>query len=235
MSRTNETTEQCRLEENGSLQFHKGTEDELAQYVIDHATMNDPESVIKTVDEYCWNTHWMMHVGDKKGDILDNAIKQYQPKTILELGTYCGYSAIRMAKFLPEDGKLYTIDPSPTNCSQVLIKCAGLQNKITCLTGFANDVIPKLVQLQNKVDLVFIDHAKTAYLPDLQTIEKCGLLHHGSVVVADNVLIFKINDYLNHVRNSGLYSSSVNYVATLEYDDSKAEDMVDGIEVSVWK
>jgi len=82
--------------------------------------------------------------------------------------------------------------------------------------------------------MVFIDHAKNKYYPDLLLIEQYNLMHSGSVVVADNVIVFNINDYLNHVRNSGKYTSSVNYLATLEYDDTHEEDKVDGIEVSVY-
>jgi len=224
-----------RTSENGSLQFHNGTEDSLAEFVVANAKLNDPESVVTTVDQFCWNNHWMMHVGDNKGKIVDDVIKKYQPKVILELGTYCGYSAIRMCRLVPAESHLYTVDPQPTNASKLLIAHAGFQNKITCLTGVLETVLPQLETVKGKVDLVFIDHAKTAYLSDLLLIEKNSLLHSGSVVVADNVIIFKINDYLDHVRNSGLYSSSESHVATLEYDDSSAGDKVDGLEVSIYK
>lgn len=225
-----------RTEENGSLQFHQGTEDLLAEYVITHSQKGNPDSIIKAIDEFCWHNHWMMHVGDKKGEILDNILKKHHPKIILELGTYCGYSAIRMAKSLPVDGKIYTIDPKPTDCCRRLIDHAQLTDKIICLTGLAQNVIPLLDDiLKNKVDLCFIDHAKAAYCPDLILIETSNLFHRGSVVVADNVIIFKIDDYLDHVKNSGLYSSSETFLSTLEYDDSELKERIDGIEVSIWK
>ncbi|QKF93498.1 O-methyltransferase [Fadolivirus algeromassiliense] len=226
---------QIRSTENGALQFHKGTEDKLADYVIENAKLHDPDSVISVVDQFCWNNHWMMHVGDKKGEIIDLILKEYKPKIILELGTYCGYSAVRMARFLPDYGQLFTIDPYATECSKRLINHSGLEDKITCMTGFAKDMIPNLVLLKGKVDMVFIDHDKQSYLSDLLLIEQNELLHSGSIVVADNVIVFKINKYLDHVRNSGLYSSSINHLSTLEYDDSGLKERVDGIEVSVWK
>lgn len=222
-----------RKKENGSMSFHDSTEDKLANYVLENAEINNPDSVVSVVDHFCWNNHWMMHVGDRKGEIVDNSIKSNKPKIILELGTYCGYSAVRMARFLPESGMLYTIDPYPTKCSKVLIHHAGLNEKIKCLHGLAADVIPTLSELKGKVDMVFIDHDKAAYLSDLLLIEKHGLLHSGSVVVADNIVIFKINNYLNHVRYSGLYKSSILHLSTLEYDDSGAAEKVDGIEVSI--
>lgn len=223
-----------RISNNGPLEFHKGIEDELAKYVLSTAK-HSPDSVIEAVDKFCWNNHWMMHVGDKKGEIVDSICQQYKPNIILEIGTYCGYSAIRMGRYLTDSGKLYTIDSSSTNCCKQLINHAGLDDKIICFHGFANNIIPYFTDLIGKVDMVFIDHDKKMYLNDLLLIEKRGLLHKDSVVVADNVIIFKINDYLDHVRNSGLYSSSVNHLSTLEYDDSNLEERIDGIEVSVWK
>ena len=43
----------------------------------------------------------MMNVGDEKGEILDRAIERSSPRLLLELGTYCGYSALRMARVMP--------------------------------------------------------------------------------------------------------------------------------------
>ena len=97
-----------RLPQNSSMQFHTGTEDDLADFVVKSAKEDDANSVIKAIDDFCWNNHWMMHVGDVKGGIVDKVIEEYKPKIILELGTYCGYSAVRMARLLPTDGELWT-------------------------------------------------------------------------------------------------------------------------------
>lgn len=223
-----------RSVENGPLKFNKGTEDNAASFVLKNSEKGNPASVISFFDKYCWENHWMMNVGDAKGQILDNIIKKTKPEFILELGTYCAYSTIRMGQYLPENGKIYTIDPYPIPASKLLAEHAGLKEKIIFLEGQANNVIPTLSFLKGKIDLVFIDHDKKMYLSDLLLIEKMGLLHPGSTIVADNVIIFKINDYLNHVRNSGNYSSSINHISTLEYDDTKRDDRIDGIEESVW-
>lgn len=224
-----------RTPENGSLKFNAGTEDRLADYVLEHAEKGNPDSVIKAVNEFCWNEHWMMHLGDEKGAIVENEVKQHNPKIILELGTYCAFSTILMARHLPKDGRIYTIDPEITMCSIKLIQHSGLEDKIFQVKGKAQNVISKLPELRGKVDMVFIDHAKNRYLPDLLIIEQAGFLHPGSVVVADNVIIFHIDDYLKHVRTSGRYSSSVNHLANLEYDDTDLEERVDGVEVSIYK
>jgi len=215
-----------RPEEAGPLQFSEGIEDKLVDYVQGNAKDNDPESVLKAVDKFCWTTHWMMHVGDLKVAIVDQAVKQYlggrDSPTILELGTYCAYSTVRMARLLPEKGKIFSIDLFPRNAARKMVLKAGVQNKVVFLSGAAETVIPTLQSKYHisSFDLVFIDHAKEAYCADLKIIEKYNLLHKGSVVIADNVVVFAINDYLDHVRNSGLYSSSVNHKGFLEYDNS---------------
>lgn len=228
-----------RPEENGPQSFHAHTEDRLAEFVQQNATQGDPHSVLATVDKFCWEKHWMMHVGDKKGKILDDILKQYKPNTVLELGTYCGYSAVRIASALPPNGLHFTIDPVQREAAKKIITKAGLLEKVVFLPGSASEVIPTVkatLQARAKtdtVDLVFIDHAKELYLPDLLLIEKAGLLHKGSVVVADNVIVFSLHDYLNHVRTSKNYTSSVNHPSSLEYTTEKG-DVPDGIEVSVW-
>ena len=96
-------------------------------------------------------------------------------------------------------------------------------------------MIPKLKQLVGRVDMVFIDHAKNKYLSDLLLIEKVGLLRHDAIIVANSVIIFKVRDYLQYVRNSNLYKSSVTHTAPLEYDYCCKDDIIDGVEISVWK
>jgi len=229
------TADQGREQAHGPLQFHENTPDNFAAYVVEHAKDGDADSVIKAADEFCWKQHWMMNLGDIKGGILDRVMEEAKPRTVIELGTYCGYSAVRLARFLPAGGKYFTIDPFPTRASHAVIKKAGLDDKVVFLHGTGAEVIPKLKSEHgvDTVDLVFIDHDKRAYLSDLLLIEKHGLLHKGSWVVADNVLVFSINDYLNHVRNSGLYSSTVVHEAFLEYTTDTSKK--DGVSVSIWK
>lgn len=101
------------LKKNGVMKFHKNTPYELLDYVLLNAIDNDPDSVLKTIDKFCWEKHWMMHVGDEKGHILGETVKKYQPKNVLELGTYCCYSAILMLTNMDDPTSIvYTIDPN---------------------------------------------------------------------------------------------------------------------------
>src|ERR687891_104904 len=73
----------------------------LADYVATNARRGDPDDVIRVIDDFCLNRSVMINVGDEKGEILDRAVRRAAPRLLLELGTYCGYSALRMARVMP--------------------------------------------------------------------------------------------------------------------------------------
>lgn len=58
----------------------------LKEYVVENARQGDVQNIVDTIDQYCWTKQWMMNVGDQKGKILDQALREKQPKTVLELG-----------------------------------------------------------------------------------------------------------------------------------------------------
>src|ERR1041384_442296 len=78
-------------------QVGDGREGRLADYVLARARRGDAADVVRIIDEYCYNESFLINVGDEKGRILDAAVERAKPSRILELGTYCGYSALRMA------------------------------------------------------------------------------------------------------------------------------------------
>src|SRR4029077_9953847 len=103
-------------------------------------------------------------------------------------------------------------------------KRAKMEEKIKMIEG---DGTTELRKLSGTFDLVFLDAEKTEYLAYLKAVETN--LHKGSVIVADNVGIFKdqMQDYLDYVRNKGPYKSRT--VETfLEFSDSTK----DAIEIS---
>ena len=123
--------------------------------------------------------------GHIQGRLLSMFSKMIQPKYILEIGTYTGYSAICLAEGLQEGGKLHTIDINEELEDMVreYVKKAGFENKIQMHVGNALDIIPSL---KLNFDLVFIDADKENYSAyyDL-LIDK---LKTGSYIIADNVL-----------------------------------------------
>lgn len=187
---------------------------------------DNAESILKEI-EAKGEKSFLPVIGPKKGKILDDAVRQSRAKRILEVGTFIGYSAIRMARLLGDDGAIITIEKERRNAEQAErnIRRAGYAKMIEVIVGDAKQVIPKL---QGKFDLIFLDAEKDEYLAYLRLAEE--KMHSGSVTVADNAGVFaqEMRDYLDYVRSSGRYKSCY-YESTLEFNDN----ITDGVEVSI--
>ncbi|KAB5567191.1 hypothetical protein PHYPO_G00229950 [Pangasianodon hypophthalmus] len=204
----------------------------MLKAVQKNATKGSPESVISAIDYFCKHSEWAMNVGDEKGSILDSVVTEVNPSTVLELGTYCGYSTVRIARLLSPGTKFITLEFNPANVTvaRQIIAHAGLQDKVTVVEGSSGDLIPQMKERFGitTFDFIFLDHWKDRYLPDIKLFEECGLLRKGSVLLADNVICPGAPEYLEYVRNSPRYENRY-YPAHLEY--TKVED---GLEKSVF-
>lgn len=206
---------------------------EVKKYVFENAIRNNPDSVLEAMDNFAKNRRFLMNIGDIKGSLLVNQLKKIGSDiTILELGCFCGYSAILMAKNLTKFGKVVSIEVNKTYARNALeiIKYSGLKDKIILIEGSSEKIIGTL---RYRFDFVLLDHWKNLYKRDLIAIEKRGLLKNGSIIFADNVgkLISALagergfsNDYLDYVRNNNNYTN-INIKTYLEY--SMAEDEVE--------
>ena len=123
--------------------------------------------------------------GHLQGRILSMLAKMIQPKRILELGTFTGYSALCLAESLPEDGILYTIE----NNDELEDFAAGFfrrsphGHKIKQLVGNALDLIPVL---DEEFDLVLIDADKREYIAYYNAV--FDKVRQGGYIFADNTL-----------------------------------------------
>lgn len=127
----------------------------------------------------------IMLSGHLQGAVLQSLSYMLNPKRILEVGTYTGYSAICLAKGLAPDGHLHTIDINEELkdiCFRYICD-AGLEGKITQHIGQAEKIIPTL---DDEFDLVFIDADKVNYGRYYdQVFDKVRV---GGFILADNVL-----------------------------------------------
>jgi catechol O-methyltransferase len=173
-----------------------GREEALGAYVAEHARAGDLDDVIRVIDEFCYQRSVMMNVGDEKGEILDAALARADPRLILELGAYCGYSALRMARAMPEGARVVSVEFSAANAAiaRRIWDHAGLGDQVSVVVGTLGDGGKTMDALEaehgfakGSVDFAFLDHDKDAYLPDLERLVQRGWLRAGSVVVADNV------------------------------------------------
>jgi caffeoyl-CoA O-methyltransferase len=123
--------------------------------------------------------------GHFQGQLLRFLVEMIQPKRILEIGTYTGYSAIALAQGLKTEGKLITIDVNVELEKMIsnFILEAGLSDKIEQITGNALEIIPTLTE---NFDLVFIDADKQNYKNYLDLVLK--KLNSGGYILTDNVL-----------------------------------------------
>jgi catechol O-methyltransferase len=179
-------------------QVGDGREEALAAWVEAHARAGDLDDAIRVIDAFCVEQSIMMNVGDEKGEILDRAIRRCAPRRLLELGTYCGYSALRTARAMPAGAHLYSIEFSAANAAiaRRILDHAGAAHRVTIVVGSLGDGGATIAQLRREhgfgdgsLDFVFVDHDKAAYLPDLERILTERWLHSGSLVVADNVRV----------------------------------------------
>ena len=123
--------------------------------------------------------------GHLQGKLLEMLSCMIQPKSILEIGTYTGYSAICLAKGLKEDGALITIDKNEElldSCNEFFEK-AGFKDQIKMVFGNAMQLIP---EMESTFDLVFIDADKENYLNYYNLV--IDKIPSGGHVIADNVL-----------------------------------------------
>lgn len=177
-------------------QVGDGREDALAGYVSEHARPGDVDDAIRVIDEFCYTRSIMINVGDEKGALLDAAVRRAAPRLVLELGTYCGYSALRMVRATPAGGRIVSVEFSDANArvARRILEHAGVADRVAVVVGTLGDGGGTMDALEQQhgvtagaVDLVFLDHDKDAYLPDLERLLTRGWLHAGTVVVADNV------------------------------------------------
>jgi catechol O-methyltransferase len=176
-------------------QIGDGREAAAAEYVVANARQGDIDDVIATIDKFAYEKSFLINVGDEKGELLDDAVRRADPKLALELGTYCGYGSLRIAGAAP-NATVYSVELAEANAevARRIWAHAGVDDRVTCVVGTIGDGGATLDRLAaehgfdaGKLDLVFIDHDKSAYLPDLQSILDRDWLHRGSIVVADNI------------------------------------------------
>ena len=177
-------------------------------YVEANATRGDPASVLATLDDFARHQRFLMNVGPEKGQLLEAEVDRAGKNArILEVGCYCGYSAILMARRLGEQGRITSLEKSGTSvaAARAIVDFAGLSGAVEIRHGASSELIPTL---EGNFDLVFLDHWKDLYEPDLRAIEAAHLLRPGSIVFADNVgSLFDPKQYLAYVRECGHYES----------------------------
>ncbi len=183
----------------------------------------DPAETVLREIEAIGERSFIPSIGPVKGKILAEIVRKIRPRRILEVGALYGYSALLMAKNSPPKAEIISVEKNPEHVRMAIenIKRANMEGRIRVIEG---DGVTELKRLTGSFDLVFLDAEKTEYLAYLKAIEKN--LHKGSVIVADNVGIFKdqMENYLEFVRKKGPYKSRT-VETLLEFSDITKDAM----------
>ncbi len=110
-------------------------------------------------------------------------------RKILEIGTLAGYSTIWLARALPPDGKLITLeyDQKHADVARENIQRAGVNDKVSIRVGKAIDLLPQLeVEKAGPFDMIFIDADKPPYKEYFEWAVR--LSRPGALIIADNVI-----------------------------------------------
>lgn len=127
----------------------------------------------------------LIQVPARTGLLLQILLRATGTKRVLEVGTLAGYSALWMARALPEAGRLVTIEKEPDRAelAETFIRRAGLSEAVTVRRGAARTVLPEIGP-DGSFGLVFLDADKESYIAYLAEARR--LLHPGGLLVADN-------------------------------------------------
>ena len=157
----------------------------LEQYILNHTS---PEADYLNELDRETNLNIVrsrMLSGHLQGQILSMISRMVNPRCILEIGTFTGYSALCLAEGLAEDGKLHTIeiDDEMESIAKKYFRKAGMTDRIVQHIGDARTIIP---EMDEKFDLVFIDADKREYCDYYRMI--IDRVPVGGFILADNVL-----------------------------------------------
>jgi predicted O-methyltransferase YrrM len=155
------------------------------QYAAGFTSPDD--TLLQELEDYTLANHPHAHMlsGRVQGQFLQLISRVMQPRRVLEVGTFTGYSALCLAAGLPADGQLYTLELRDTDAdtARSFIARSHAAAQIQVLTGDARQLIPGL---QENWDLVFIDADKTGYIDYYELI--LPSVRENGLVIADNLL-----------------------------------------------
>jgi len=157
----------------------------LEKYAVNHTSAELPVLAKLSRATHLRTHQPQMLSGHLQGTFLQMISRMIQPETILEIGTFTGYSAICLAQGLQPGGKLYTIDVNPEmeDFAAPFFEEAGLKDKIVMLTGNASEIIETI---NESFDLVFIDADKESYITYFDQV--LSKVKPGGYILADNTL-----------------------------------------------
>lgn len=224
-------------------------EQRLLRHVLATAPANDAKASCEAVEVFGCDLlpetkHWLKVAGGPKNAVLTEALERAPKGTVLEVGTYCGYSSARFATGRIAQGHRCELEPCVVSVELDLAHAAiarnflahaGLLHAVEVLVGYSEDVLPRAAmhlrsRLRGRVEevrdgpvaLLFFDQRGSKYVADIQTLEAHNLLCEGAVVIADNVLKPGAPLFLWRMLRGAGYSTQV--ISVPEFAMEECED-----------
>ena len=154
------------------------------EYAQAHSSL--PDSLTEEILAHTLATHPEAHMisGPLQGKLLSMISRMIQPRRILEIGTFTGYSALCLAEGLTSDGVLHTIEKREKDAetAATFFSKSRFKNQIVLHRG---EAMEKMAALEEDWDLVFLDADKTGYINYYEYL--VGKMRPGTWIIADNV------------------------------------------------
>ena len=170
--------------------------------------------------------------GHIQGKLLELIVKMFHPKNILEIGTFTGYSALCMAAGLEEGAVIDTceVDDELESLAQSFFDRSQHGHKIKLHIGSALEIAPALGK---QFDLVFIDGDKREYPAYYNMLMDKGLVHSGSIMLADNILWY--GKVVQPVAHNDHHTQALIEFNRMVVEDDRVESVIlplrDGINI----
>lgn len=207
-------------------------------YITDYLRKNAVHSddFLHTLEEYA-KDHSVPIIEPESAKLLRVLCSMNKPKKVLEVGCAIGYSSILMAKVLPEDSKITTIeyDNEMVQIARKNVTKAGLCERVNVIEADAKDYLP-YIDDDETFDMVFLDGPKAHYI---YMLDDCiRLLKKGGILISDNVLYKGMTADDEHVirRKITIVNRLRDYIDTLMKHpqlESVLLPLGDGVTISV--
>lgn len=157
----------------------------LEDYILSHTT--PPDAYLQRLYR-ATNLHLLrprMASGHLQGQLLRMLMQTASPQTVVEIGTYSGYSALAMASGMKAGSKVYTfeINDEQECFTRPWLENAPYEAKVEMIVG---DVFSLLPPMKLSIDVAFVDANKREYVEYYELL--MPFTHSGSLILADNVL-----------------------------------------------
>lgn len=188
--------------------------DLLNDYILEHTT--PPDDYLKRLYRatHLYLLRPRMASGHLQGQLLKMLMQMHQPQTVVEIGTYSGYSALAMASGMPPGARVLTfeINDEQECFTRPWLEGAPYEARVEMFVGNVFELLPPM---QLRIDAAFIDANKREYVEYYNLL--MPFMHSGSLILADNTL------WDGHVVDPA-YDRDAQTVAIRRFNDMVAAD-----------